>query len=621
MKKLCLILSIIFVILALSACIISTSQIEVKYIANTGGKILGSATQSATPTNGSATFEAVTAVPNTGYRFVSWSDGLITPERTDTLSKSATFTAIFENLYDYSLLYTANTGGKIVGTAFQGKDESFTGLEVTAVADNGYRFVSWNDGLKLATRKDTADSNKEFVATFVKIHTIVFDCDISRGIVSGPFSQAVEDGKETIMVMALPRAGYKFSHWSNGLTDPYLTYIPTKSESIEAIFVREELSLPVLSINTQNGEEIVSKTDYLYCDVSVSNAEECYMLDGENAKIRGRGNTSWEAQDKKPYKLKFNYKVDLFGNGLARDWVLVPNNTDLSLSRNYLAQSVASLFESIDATTRVQFVELYLNGEYVGVYLICEQIEFATDRIEVNEAEGIDTSYLIELDFRKDGYYFKLNDKYYVIKEPDSNDESFTSDHTEFIKNYLAQCLDLLSGDSYTAVCDAIDVRSFAEAYIVYELFNCVDAGSASFNMYKDAGGKLYCGPVWDFDRSLGIVGNNKGAKPYDTLWAREQNEWFSALLEFEEFEALVCEILNDKENEIRSMLDSCYSYLYENRDSFERNFKKWNILGTFVWPNDDEICDLATWELQVEYTRTYLNNSLDFMLSVYSLE
>lgn len=621
MKRFGLIFSMIFIILTISACVVPVSQIEVKYVAGEGGTIVGDSTQNATSPDGGVTFEWVEAVPSPGYRFVAWSDGLLDTKRSDTLTESATFTAIFERLHNYSLLYTAGEGGKIVGASYQGKNEAFTGTEVTAVADDGYKFVAWSDGLKLATRTDKADVRKELVATFVKVHKITFDCDTSRGIVSGPFSQMVDDGNETIMVIALPRVGYKFSHWSNGLTDPYLTFVPTKSEEIEAVFVREDLSLPVLSIDTENGKEIVSRKDYIFCDVSVSNTDNDYSLLGEGAKIRGRGNTSWEAQDKKPYKLKFNYKVDLLGGGKARDWVLVPNNTDLSLSRNYLAQSVASLFESINSTTNVQFVELFLNGEYCGVYLICEQIEFANNRIEVNESEDIDTSYLIELDGRGDGNYFTLNGKNYIIKEPDTDEDFFTSEHEEFIKNYLTQCLDLLSGDNYDAVCEAIDVRSFAEAYIVYELFKCVDVGFASFNMYKGAGGKLYCGSVWDFDRSLGIVGNTDGAKAYDTLWARQENPWFNALLGFEEFDDLVSEILNSNKDEIRAKLDSCYTYLYANQDSFERNFKRWNLLGSYVWPNDDEICALETWELQVEYTRTYLNSSLDYMLSIYVLE
>jgi hypothetical protein len=53
----------------------------------------------------------------------------------------------------------------------------------------------------------------------------------------------------------------------------------------------------------------------------------------------------------------------------------------------------------------------------------------------------------------------------------------------------------------------------------------------------------------------------------------------------------------------------------------FDRNFKKWKILGTFVWPNDDELTALDTWDVQVEYTRTYLNNSLNYLLGVYTTE
>ena len=153
---------------------------------------------------------------------------------------------------------------------------------------------------------------------------------------------------------------------------------------------------------------------------------------------------------------------------------------------------------------------------------------------------------------------------------------------------------------------------------MLFELFKSPDVGWSSFYLHKDINGKLCCGPAWDFDRSLGIVGHTTGAKPYDTLWSRNQNPWFNALFRFEEFEELVSQILREHISAIENAMDECYSYVYNNRDSFDRNFEKWAILGTFVWPNDDELTELDTWDLQVEYTRDYLNNSLDYLISVY---
>ena len=619
MKKAGIIFFLLSIICILCAC--APTVVKVEYIASEGGTISGQSTQELELKDKEVVFEEVCAIPDESYYFAGWSDGVSTPARQDTLSKSQTFTAIFKDIYSHNIRYYATEGGYIHGQALQGCDSTFTGTEVMAVANDGYRFVSWSDGNTYPRRTDRCEDNKKITAEFVKVHTIKFTCNSEFGTVSGAFIQNVDDRKEIMTVYAFPNPGYKLSHWSNGSTDESLSFIATESLEIEAFFVREDLSLPIISIDTINGEEIVSKTDYLDCSVTVSNAEECYLLDSEGARIRGRGNTSWWSQAKKPYKLKFDYKVDLFGNGHARDWLLIPNNTDLSLSRNYLAQSIASLFESISSTSSVHFVELYLNDKYCGVYLICEQIEFADNRIEINEADGVDTSYLIELDSRADGHCITLNDKYYAIKEPDTDEGSFTSEHEEFIKNYLTQCLNTLENGSYDEVSKLIDVRSFAEAYIVYELFNCTDVGYASFNMYKESGGKLYCGPVWDFDRSVGIVGNTDGAKPYNALWARKENVWFHSLLRFDEFEKIVGEILVDKEDEIRDKLDSCYTYLYDNRDSFDRNFEKWKILGTFVWPNDDELTALDTWDLQVEYTRDYLTSSLDFLLTAYPIE
>ena len=136
--------------------------------------------------------------------------------------------------------------------------------------------------------------------------------------------------------------------------------------------------------------------------------------------------------------------------------------------------------------------------------------------------------------------------------------------------------------------------------------------------MYKDAGGKLQCGPVWDFDRSLGITGNVHGADNYDTLWDKQENTWFNNLLNHKEFVDLVASELDNNLSRIKDTLYSCYEYVYSYEESFLRNFEKWNILDTYVWPNSGETGNLKTWQAQVEYTREYLNNSLEFLKSVY---
>ena len=113
-------------------------------------------------------------------------------------------------------------------------------------------------------------------------------------------------------------------------------------------------------------------------------------------------------------------------------------------------------------------------------------------------------------------------------------------------------------------------------------------------------------------------MGNTTSAKPYDNLWVRGQNPWFNALFKFEEFEELVSKTLTESVSEFENTMDKCYSYVFENRDSFDRNFIKWDMLEEGIWPNDDELNALGTWDKHVEYTKEYLNNSLDYLISQY---
>ena len=592
-------------------------SVTVKYATTDGGIIVGEHTQTKIMNGESVKFSQVVASAKSGYRFVGWDDGHKSPFRSDTLSENATFTALFEIDPTVKITYTATDGGYIDGEAIQVFDKPSTGSQVTAIASEGYRFLKWDDGLTSETRYDSCEASASYVAIFIKVHKVTFTPNYLGNTITGEASQLIDHESQSTVVTAEAGVGYKFVGWSNGESSKSITVTATEDLNIEAIFERTYLSLPVITINTINNEAITSKDVYLDCFVNVENTKDEYLLSFESARIKGRGNSTWE-YDKKPYRLKFDSGIDLFGNGKAKDWNLISNHSDLSLMRNYLALSIASTFSGLNSTAATQFVELYLNDEYVGVYLVCEHIEVQENRVNITESDGSADSFLIELDGRKDGTYFEFNGKNYVIKSPDTDSELYTDECAEQIKSYLSDCFSAIWARDWETVCSLMDVESFAQDYIVFELFKSPDVGWSSFYLHKDAGGKLKCGPAWDFDRSLGIVGHTTGAKPYNTLWSREQNPWFNALFYFEEFKALVSQILAEHITAIEETMVSCYTYAYENRDSFDRNFVRWEILGTFVWPNDDELTELETWDEQVEYTRDYLDNSIDYLISVY---
>ena len=320
---------------------------------------------------------------------------------------------------------------------------------------------------------------------------------------------------------------------------------------------KKTLDLPMMYIYTESEKDIVSKEEYLNCEVSISNTKKEYELNKQSGRIKGRGNSTWTLSNKKPYKIKFDEKVDLFGNGKAKEWTLIANYADQSLMRNTLAYKVASVLDDLEYTTTTQFVDLYVNNKYRGMYLVCEQIEVGKNRVDIEEDLSVtDSGYLIELDFRaldegvegRDWFY--SNNQMFAIKSPDTEDELFTSEHVDFIKSYLDACFSALKSGNYGQVSSLIDVNSFADSYILNELFKSTDVYQSSFYMYKDNGGKLCCGPVWDYDLSSGNWMHDNGSTNTDYLYAK-RNSFYMRLLNFNEFNLLVKEKLNASKDKI----------------------------------------------------------------------
>ena len=143
----------------------------VTYEAGEGGRIEGEAVQ--TIVKGESTTQ-VTAVADEGYEFVKWDDGNTQAARTDSnVQEDATYTAIFQKVEQpapaekVTVTYVAGEGGKITGTAVQTIDKGGSTAQVTAVANEGYTFSKWSDGVTTAQRTDTnVTASKTVTAQF-----------------------------------------------------------------------------------------------------------------------------------------------------------------------------------------------------------------------------------------------------------------------------------------------------------------------------------------------------------------------------------------------------------------------------------------------------------------------
>ena len=539
----------------------------------------------------------------------------------------------------HTVVYEEAQGGSLDGQTQQTVLTGESGAVVTAVPDEDYEFVEWSDGVLTASRQDTnVQGNltvrpifreKEYQVTYsarIENHTY-FNEDVS-----GLYSESVTYTAQDIV-------GYRFVEWSDGNTSP--TRTDTKSsdkQEYTAIYEIEPLDLPIIEIVTEEYLPIVSKEEYVGCLVSISNTEEDYCMTEVEAGIRGRGNTTWTLP-KKPYRIKFDKKQSLFGSEYkAKSWTLINNYLDKTLSRNALAQEMAEQFDDIAFASMHQFVEVYLNGEYLGVYLLCDQMQTGDGRVDVDEdyADDGNNGYLVELDGRapsegeKNVDYFSIDSSHYAIKTPDTEDEDYNPEiQLNYIKNYMESCMTALKNQDWDEICALMDMDSFVDVYIVLEMFGPVDCGWTSVYFYKDKDGKLFSGPVWDFDLSSGNVNYSFGTAascPPDTkLYVSQVNPWYAQLCKMEEFRAMVAEKLLQYESEIASVCaladpENEDGYYLQYKNSLTRNFKRWNMLYNWLGTEPDDVRRIYSLKGQFDFLSNWLEQRYVFLCEQYGV-
>ncbi|MGM9680483.1 MAG: CotH kinase family protein [Eubacteriales bacterium] len=391
----------------------------------------------------------------------------------------------------------------------------------------------------------------------------------------------------------------------------YTEYIPTK--------------LPVIVIYTDGGAEITSQEEYIGATISVNcdYVDGFSSLDTTSVFIRGRGNSTWK-MDKKPYKLKFSSKTEILGLTRAKNWVLLANYVDCSLIRNALAMDAAAFLGGMDFVPTQYPVDVFLNGAYIGVYSIGEQVEVKTGRVELTDnGTELDTGYLLEVGGTTSEDVWDVTCfqtelmKYVKIHAP--GEETLTVEQVAYIKSYVMKAdAAIMAGEGYE---DYIDMESLIDWLILHELsYNLDSSFRRSCYLTKDAGGKLKMGPVWDFDLAFGnfnrAPSNGEGwACLLETsdnyLWTN----WMTYLFRDPEF----MEQLKSRWDEVK---DELLEFLFLRIDelgelvapSAEYNFKVWNILGTRLTFQPSVMKRFTTYEQHLEFLKEYITKRWNWM-------
>lgn len=230
--------------------------------------------------------------------------------------------------------------------------------------------------------------------------------------------------------------------------------------------------------------------------------------------IKGRGNYTWTLP-KKPYQIKFDKSTPLLGMASAKTWVLLANAADASLMRNKVAFDLANSI-GLSYSPESKWVDLRVNGTYMGNYLVSEKTEVKKNRVDLSDKQGV----LVELDNAyglAEPYNFRTptGKSLFVLKDatsgvPDLDEGPLPADTQAGwldIQKSLKTVDALLAAPKidWTALSAVIDVDSFVKYYYVFELTANPEITQSSIYFYKDGpSSKLFAGPVWDFDSGLG---------------------------------------------------------------------------------------------------------------------
>lgn len=316
----------------------------------------------------------------------------------------------------------------------------------------------------------------------------------------------------------------------------------------------------------------------------------------ERALIRARGNSS-RGFEKKNYLLKFTQKngidnLDISLDGLAADnsWVLHGPILDKTLLRNYLCYNLAG--EIMEYVPEVRFCELFLNGEYEGVYVLIEKIKYNDDgRCNITQTDPslAETSFILRMDKESNDANHDLktffdyvgmrgnavrSNEYFEITYPG---DTLTQEQKAYITSEISYIEKSLSSydlmDKHLGYTSYLDEQSFVDFYVLNQFFMNWDAGHLSTYFCKDIRGKITI-IGWDYNNTF-----NNYIRELSDQEFYYMNEWYAWLLRAPQF----VEKIVDRYHELRkTILSNAYleNYITETIEylgpAIERNYERW---------------------------------------------
>ena len=289
------------------------------------------------------------------------------------------------------------------------------------------------------------------------------------------------------------------------------------------------------------------------------------LYQGASVNMKGRGNATWTDYEKKPYSLQFPEEVDLLQMGAAQNWILLANSTDPTNLKNKVIYDFADSL-GLAYSPDSQWVDLYLNGEYAGLYLLTERNEIHSQRVDIKEDGWLVSAEFEDRLIRQKYPYVSTKEGISLrIHEPDADttQQEAMQAHWRSIENAIVaeDGIDIVTGRSLH---DLIDLDSWVRRYLIDEVFANGDACMISQYFYTpNPDGLTYAGPVWDEDYTLSPRGEWRLSYP-NLLAARLKDQrsiWFYKLYPKNDF---YDKVVNIYQNEVLPMLETLLDETFE---------------------------------------------------------
>ena len=363
-----------------------------------------------------------------------------------------------------------------------------------------------------------------------------------------------------------------------------------------------------------------------------------------NIGIETRGNSTQDF-DKLTYSIELRTSTDadtsanLFGMGGEEDWILhamVIDKTQIRIPMCFdLARSMGHY------ASRYQYVEVVINDEYQGLYILCERIKRDDDRVDIAKLDADDLAgdsltggYILKIDWLDEASGFESefesqsgDPMFYQYYYP--RPENIQPAQEQYIAGFINEFEEAVFADDYensngTRYTDLIDVTSFVDFLIINEFSKNSDGYKLSSFLHKnrnDNGGRLKAGPIWDFDQTFGLslVCSSNLTNGWTYLQNQEACEdlesmpmWWQSMMNDPVFvNHLAC-----RWTEFRSGIlhqDSLFARIDQHvamlENPLSRNFEQWDFIGEYIWIEPEPVPE--TYEEEIEVLKDWISQRL----------